>query len=151
MDKPHRRVTDIDKTQEIEALIMTEDDQKYRTLLLVVHSLNAGIRENTAAQKTFQSDLLDHQKKLDVHLQEYRQRTQVVESFINQGKGVKLALGWGWKILLGMFAMIQAALLTLGSHYVDEMNDLRDMAQANAVQHAEFAARLAAAERAKKK
>ena len=151
MEEQHRRKTDLDKTQEIEALIMNEDDQKYRTLLLVVHSLNAGIRENTAAQKTFQADLLEHQKKLNGHLDEYRQRTQGIESVINQGKGMKIALGWGWKILLGLFAMMQALIVILGSHYVDEMNDLRDMAQSNMVQHAEFMARLKIAEERNKR
>jgi len=148
---PHRRFTDVDKTQEIESLIMNENDPKYRTLLLVVHSLNTGIRENTAAQKTFQTDLLEHQKRLDIHLQEYRERAQTVESFINQGKGVRVALGWGWRIVLGLFAVMQTVIFMLASYYIDEMTNLRQLAQENAIQHAAIFARMAQDEKERRK
>ncbi|HEY6021543.1 MAG TPA: hypothetical protein VIY48_17080 [Candidatus Paceibacterota bacterium] len=141
-DHMKRRVTDVDKTQEIEAMIMKEEDEKHRTLLLVVHSLNTGIREQTAALRTFQDELIQHQKRFEEYIQQQQARDTKVESFINQGKGVKMALGLGARILLAAFALIQAALLAVGSHYASEMDDLQTMAQANLVQHAELYARM---------
>ena len=134
-NKYGNRVTDVDKTQEIEALIAKEGDESRRTLLLVVHSLNASIREQTAAQ-------LSHQTKLDDYILEQQERTQKVEAFINQGKGVKMVLGWGMKILIALFTIINSLALAIGSHYVTEIDNLQELAQINNTQHAEMYARM---------
>jgi hypothetical protein len=141
-DNYGKRITDVDKTQEIEALIMKEEDEKHRTLLLVVHSLNSGVREQTAALCRFQDALLKHQEKLDSYIQEQQSRVQKVESFINQGKGVKMALGWGMKVLIGVFMLLNSLVIAIGGHYVSQIDNLQELAQANVIQHAELYARM---------
>jgi hypothetical protein len=145
-DELNRRATDIDRTQEIEAMILEEDDKKYRTLLLVVQSLNNGIRENTAEQRRVWEDFIEFQRtmatqfseyrlKLDAHLVDYSQQ-------INKGKGVRMALGWGWKIVSGMAMALQAMILTIGSYYAHKLDAVTDAAQQNEVQHAQIEGKL---------
>lgn len=133
MDAHNRRMTDIDKTQEIEALILEEEDKHIRTILLVVQSLNVGIREQTIEQRQFRIDFVEYQKRFDTHLQDYN-------NVINQGKGVKLALGWGMRILLGIFALLQVVIISIGAYFLD-------LSKLNLAQHTEFTARLIAVEK----
>lgn len=143
-ESPMRRITD--KTSEIEHLIAQETDEKHRTLLLVVNSLNNSIRENTLAQREMQESMREHQRKLEAHLEDYAERSQRTEAYINQGKGAKFAIGVGWKIIAGLLMLVQALVIGIGTTLTTEVTTFRKAFEDNAVQHENMKLRISALE-----
>jgi hypothetical protein len=137
-----RRVTDLDKTQEIEALILEEDDKRMRTVLLVVQSLNVGIREQTAEQRQSRLDFEEYQRKIDERMLTFAQQAEQFSAHINRSAGMRVALGWGWKLVAAVAMAAQAAIIAIGSHYAAKLDALDAAIQWNATQHAVIEERL---------
>ena len=137
-----RRATDLDKTQEIEALIQEEDDKRMRTVLLVVQSLNVGIREQTAEQRQSRLEFEDYQRKMDERMLAFAQQAEQFSAHINRSAGMRVALGWGWKLVATLAMAAQAVIIAIGSHYAAKLDRLDTAVQWNATQHAVIDERL---------
>ena len=142
-----RRATDLDKTQEIETLIQNEEDQRMRTVLLVVQSLNAGIRENTAEQRLAREEFERHQLKVDERMLALASQAEKFSEHIAQGKGARAVIGVAWKAIAGLLMLLQFVILGVVGFYQREIAENTAARHTNEVQHSVFAQKIEQLER----
>jgi hypothetical protein len=54
----------------------------------------------------------------------------------------KMVFGWGMKIVIGLVLLLNSLMVAVGKHYINQLDNLQELAQINAVQHAEIYTRL---------
>lgn len=135
-DKFGKRASDIDKTQEIEALILEEDNRSARMLALIVQNLNTNIKDLTIelrmdreAVARDREETARDREKLDKHILDHAEKDAAFAEHINTGNGAKMVMGWGMRIAAWIFGLIQMAVIGFCTYTVNAI-------QSNEVQHA---------------